>query len=360
MTVTDEKPKTEEDYLDDFESSYGQEAMAEAQAEAAARRASFTRVERFKMEKDETLIIRMLSPRERKGEADHLIPVIHVKQHGSVPTKPKPAAYKGKWPPKMPAVCRRSKAFQRRFNDTCWICDNVTEKDNKGRDRQHYAGDRYFALCVIREEVKENGEVVGTRNKMKEIDEFKDGKPTGKKIKVPDVRIMNMGYKNFFSKLVGMSNRRKTWVDRDLEITCQGEGTDTDYLVGPMDPTPDWDAKDLTQAFETYDLREPEIVKRDFPDLPDLRKLVAENVSDQYYNRFFIPQDSDSDPGADDDGPDAPSNDMDGESQSAAPAPADAEARKLLIKRAREMKANAAKKGDSAEEPAAEAEAAPY
>ncbi len=288
----------------DFTGSEGAEAAATAAAEAAAG-GSFNRVEFFRLDgspgavqtqKNSTLL-RFLSDVSTITDPDgtELPAMISVHSHASVQTKAKPANHEGNWPKSMSATCRKDKIFTRKYNGTCYICEAGLINTNNGKPSR--PTDRKWALAVLREEVigdgseallgeAMRGKVVGVRDKMKEIVKTDaDGKASGETEWVKAYVKVNLGWQNFFQPLSGMGARYGTLLDRDYYIARTGEGTDTAYSIIPNDPIP-W-SKDTSR---TFDLRDPEIRAAEYPDLPNLRAIVAATASDDLFNRFFIPE----------------------------------------------------------------------
>lgn len=288
----------------DFAGSEGAEAAAEAAAEASSG-GSFNRVDFFRLDGSPTAvqaqqnyaIVRFLSDISTITDPDgtQLPAMISVRSHQSVQTKPKPDNYEGNWPKAMSASCRKDKIFARKYDSDCYICEAGLINTNSGKVSK--PSDRKWALAVLREEVigdgseallgeAYKGKVVGVRDKMKEIAKTDaDGKPTGETEMVKAYVKINLGWKNFFQPLSGMGARYGTLLDRDYFIARTGEDTTTAYQIAPNDPI-NW-AKDPSRVF---DLRDPEIRKDAYPDMPSLRAIVADTASDDLFNKFFIPE----------------------------------------------------------------------
>ena len=201
--------------------------------------------------------------------------LIVVDQHSNVPTKPQPSNYEGtSWPSHMGAVCRKDPALSGMFPD-CYICDNLV--DGKSVKR---ASARSWAYAVLREEVIEDGQVVGLKDTLREVaDVDADGKATGETHMEKAIVVVNMAYRNFFSVLEGFGKHYGTILDRDYLIRRNGDGTSTTYSVIPMDPI-------LTSDNKVFDLRLPEFADRYQPS-ESLDKVVLDRASDDFYARFF-------------------------------------------------------------------------
>lgn len=240
---------------------------AQEAQEASKAGAQFARTHYFQIDDGKSEILRLLT--------DHDAWIV-VDQHQNVPTRSKPSDYPddSKWPDKMPAVCRKDKAFEGMYAD-CFICEHVVGTNGVKRP-----GARTWALAVLREEVRENGQVVGYRDKTREVAVMgEDGKPTKETKTEKAIVVVNMGYKNFFAALAGFGAHYHTVLDRDYLVKRSGTGTDTTYNIIPMDPIAMADGG-------VFDVRRPEVMAR-YGDLPDLGEIVTERSSDEYYARFF-------------------------------------------------------------------------
>jgi hypothetical protein len=197
----------------------------------------------------------------------------------------------------MPANCRRDPQFGDAYDD-CYICDVI------GPTLQFYKkpGQRYFALGVLREAVKEDGKILGYRDKMVEVTiKAKEGSgEEDKVVKQKAIVCLNMGWKNFFSILNGYASAYGTVLDRDYQITRQGEKLDTTYTIIPLNPI-STDIKDaegtVLEAGVPFDLRDDRIMARYLPNAATLGyagasderliEIIAERASDDFYGRFF-------------------------------------------------------------------------
>lgn len=290
------------DVLDefDFDVAQGAEVGEAAEQEAKSRRPSFNRTEPFRLngspegkaKGEHEALVRFVSPHVvhpngTKGEGVKVPAWLTVDMHTMVPTKAAPSDWptNSKWPATMMAVCRNDKVFKARYGD-CYICANVTKAGGK----KNLPVPRTWALVVRREEVLGDGsealggeafkgQVVGIRDLTKEITSGKEGATTTRR--VPRIEVVTQAWSNFFGPLSGFAQRYKTILDRDYYITRIGSGTDTDYRIVPNDPITLPDGSKYVTDLDT--------VRSQYPDLPDLRSLVAEMASDDYYARFFDP-----------------------------------------------------------------------
>lgn len=251
---------------------------ADEAREASKGGGSFARSHFFALDgdpksKDNTAILRFLT--EFQGDEAWIV----VQQHQNVPTRPKPSDYPkdARWPEKMSAVCRKDVAFDGMYSD-CFICDNIVGTNNVRK-----ASARVWALACLREEVVENGQVVGYRDATREIAVTNDkGEATGETRTEKAIVIVNMGFKNFFSILEGFGGHYKTVLDRDYFIKRVGTDTDTQYQIVPLDPIVDADGK-------VFDVRRPEIAERygEAGSYAALEAIVVERAADEFYARFF-------------------------------------------------------------------------
>lgn len=239
-------------------------------AEEAAKRRSFQKDHYFSLDDQESAIIRFIT-----DEPDW----ITVLQYNFVPTKPAPLGKDGKpvekWPKTMSAVCRKDPAFEGIYDDD-YIGENIIDPRSK---KLFKAQPRVWALACLREEVKEDGRVVGYRDKVREVEITRkgdDGKETTEVVKEKAIVIVNMAQKNFFGIMAGFARRYGTMLDRDYYIKRKGDDQNTTYEIVPLDKT------------EGHDLRDPETAAKYTPPAP-LEEIVASRASDEYYGRFFDP-----------------------------------------------------------------------
>lgn len=250
--------------------------------------------------------VRLVTEHERKPWMTSLtpwsLPWITVQQHYA-PTKQKPpyAREEMTWPPKFGAVCRADRVFVKKYGQ-CYLC----EQGNK-------AGARTWALGIEREQVIQDGKVVGMRDKTREVLDLDekgepillkqdgDNKEYKKKV-VPAWVVLNFGWKNFFNALNGQAGFRGTALDRDYLIERSGtKNNDTTYAFIGMDPitisgewaqqlgVPEGTPYDMGHVVGEVDGRPIPLSELIYPDMPDLRKIVAERTSEEFYGRWFIP-----------------------------------------------------------------------
>jgi hypothetical protein len=114
--------------------------------------------------------------------------------------------------------------------------------------------------------------------------------------------VLNFGLKNFYNGLNGQASYFKTVLGRDFFITRTGTGNnDTNYSFVPLDPIQmggEWAQAAGVNDGTVYDLgmivgedngRPVPMVERLYPDMPDLRRIIAAQTSDDYYGRWFVP-----------------------------------------------------------------------
>lgn len=246
------------------------------EAASASKFAAFQRTQFFSLDDGESAIIRLITDANPVEIGGTLVGGwITVDQHQMIPTKGAPADYKGtSWPEKMGAVCRNDKAFRSTYGD-CYICAHMVD----GTKIKKPSG-RTWAWACVREEVREDGKLLGYRDKTREVTRKKEGSDEQETIIEKDVVVVNLGWKNFFSILDGYADAYETVLDRDFKVKRKGNSTDTTYSVIPFDPIPG------------HDLRDPEVLKKyGFDSLQDadakLVEVIAERASDDFYARFF-------------------------------------------------------------------------
>lgn len=201
---------------------------------------------------------------------------ISVDQYTFLPTKPAPEGWTGGWPKHMSAVSRADKNDQGEFTfaPLGYKDDFIAEFVRDSTGKPYKPSKRVWAYVCMREEVTENGRIVGFRDKTREVSFEKDDGTSVTEV-VKDIRICNLGWKNFFQPIKGFGTKFGTVLNRDIWVKRKGSGqNDTTYEVVPMDPTPDWD------------LRQPQIAAQYPLDKP-LEELVVYRTSDDYYARFF-------------------------------------------------------------------------
>ena len=279
----------------DFDASEGAEAAREAFKNSGV---NFDRLDFFSLDAspggvangDDQCIVRFLSDHIRLPGQD-LTPWITVEQHSMVPTKPKPSNLKegSSWPSKMGCCCRNGKVFKNKYGD-CYVCTM-----RKPDGASYKASNRTWSLGCLREEVfgdgtpelggpERKGQVVGIRDMTKQVViTDKDGKPTEESKTVKRYVKMNLGWKNFFGPMAGFAGRYQTVLDRDYHIRREGMGaSDTLYHPVPLDPI-------QLPGGGVYDMRNEALRKQHHPDMPDLRAVVSEQASDEFFQRFFVP-----------------------------------------------------------------------
>jgi hypothetical protein len=205
---------------------------------------------------------------------------ITTTMHPSQPTRPAPANFKGKWPARMGAVCRMdSNHGERTFPEhaDCFHCLTPLP-DGKPRAKN----ERTWALGILRtQEVNDQGNLVWV-DQTKDFTTTKDGVETTEK--VPAFVVFCMAYSNFWTTLEDQYKMRGTVLDRDFWITRKGfTMNDTDYGIVGNDPL--YIDYGDGRGSVVYDFRDETL--RAFYDIPDLGEYVANQASDDYYDRFF-------------------------------------------------------------------------
>ncbi len=270
---------------------------AEAAAEAS-KRPSFSQSHflssALKSDKD-TVVVRFLYEYENlvgpNGPINPHVPsIIQVDYHNMIPVIPRPDWLpEGRtWASRQSCVCRKTKAANggelwRVLPDSsyegCYVCNNW--RDAKGKPYGTAA--RQIALCCVREEVRNPGQPISYKDKLREVED--DGKTVVEK----DIVIAKYAFSNFWSQLVGYGNRYGTILDRDYEITRIGEGLETDYRIIPCDPVPfpTADGQPILNpdgSRKMLDLRDPEARSLYETDV-DLGAMLVREASLDYQRR---------------------------------------------------------------------------
>lgn len=247
---------------------------------------SFGRVNYWNLEKDKTEILRFLT-----DAPDWYV----IKQHRFFPTKAAPKDA-NKWPKAMTAACRKDPAFADTYS-SCPLCDAIKDYELKGFGGKSpmKPASMVFAIAVRREKVVGDGseELGGAaakgkriiRDRLTELDELgDDGKSTGNKRTVPDIRVVSNTMYSLFGGLKAAYETFDSVVDRDFQIKREaaqtGNGTvhtavALDSIASLKPGTERWEAYE--EAVEFYGI--------------DLEKILEDSASDEFYNRFFLGED---------------------------------------------------------------------
>lgn len=211
---------------------------------------------------------------------------LYVDMHQFVPTKDKPEDYDGKWPEKMSAVCQNDEAFiddeTGKFWDgygDCYICKSPQYKAlDRFKKPINKTSLRGWALMCLREPVMEDGRIVGFSDAIVEVRTGKD--KDQKTEQVRNIVVAQMSWKNFWANLNTQYGLHGTVRDRDYLITVAGEGTDKNFTFINLDPI-----EDHKPGTESWKLYEEACEKQGL----DLMKIISEQASNEYYDKFFRP-----------------------------------------------------------------------
>lgn len=302
---------------DQFNFRRGSEAAEEASLSQAG--GKFSKLDYFtiKDSKDPTRIVRFVTD----------VPQwITTTMHPNMPTRPAPAGFKGKWPEAMGCVCRMdSYKGQRTFpqHADCFHCI-TPQADNKPRRKN----ERTWGIGILREQYPEvvakmhpayspvigpdglpqlnpdgspmvyapntpmlnpdGSQVMETVILMRDVERIylhtkEDG--TTEERKGPHYVIFCQAWSNFWSTLDDHYKMRQTILDRDWKITRKGFSmNDTDYGIVPFEPVTVLIPG--TTEPRLLDFRDPEVLKI-YSDIPSLGEFVANQASDEFYDKFF-------------------------------------------------------------------------
>jgi hypothetical protein len=171
-------------------------------------------------------------------------------------------------------VARPSSATTSRSPTKCFLCDIAVGRDGKPLKAQP----RPWALACIREEVLENGQIVGYVDATRDVTRKIDGRDE-KSVEKAFVMV-SMAYRNCFTPLLGMWKRYGSSTDRDYLIERKGEGlNDTSYNIIPLDPLEMEDGRHLRP--QGARCRGP------VPDRPRHRSQIDQRMTEDFYNKFF-------------------------------------------------------------------------
>jgi hypothetical protein len=210
-------------------------------------------------------------------------------QHTYAKTKPAPADKPAdkKFPATMGSVCRQAPGFKEVYDD-CYICIAPEHmKDGKKGKYHPKPSFRLWAVAVEREPLIGTEEMAAAGT----IEKYEVGSPVGyqdvlvdrevngETVKGPKFLVLNFGLENFFNSVLGSYNAYGTLLDRDYKVTRKGSGTETDYIIAPLD-------KQLHTDGKPFDLRRPELAEQ--YKIPfDLDAIIANLASDEFYEWFF-------------------------------------------------------------------------
>lgn len=262
----------------------GQKAVDEQQKSQGG----FRKTEFLTLKPGEEVRIRLLDEWDYDPSDETLPAWVIVDQHSYVNTRARHPEWPkdSKWPEKMGSVCRITLDAdgQPMFAPSCYLCETGQKKSV-----------RYWARAVIREEVKEDGNVVAVRDKVREV-RIKDKEGNEKTILEPEVVVLNFGQQNFFGALIGFGKKYGTVLDRDYWVTREGEKTDTVYHIVPDTPinraVTDENGNVVTDAAGDvktvlYTTADPVVRAkyRDFDSL--LEDEITRQASDDHYALWF-------------------------------------------------------------------------
>jgi len=230
--------------------------------------------------------------------------------HVLYPTKSKPEGYTGNWPKAVSPVCRHTKMGDGNpmFAD-CYACEHPRMEDGKAKS----AIQRTYGLIVTREEVMSDGsekfmipgsnppqiipsgQRAGWRNKMREHQPFNEEtqKPEGPVEMVPEVLIVEMGWKNFWSDVEGIAKIYGTVCNQEMTIRRTGTGmSDTEYKIIGLGVT-QYDLRDA-KALERFGIKvtgydDKGHPIKEYPVHYSLPHILYAKASDDFYARWIDP-----------------------------------------------------------------------
>lgn len=245
----------------------------EAEQIAKAATSFSGRVEYVRLKDQEEAFLRMLTDREEWATLD---------VHMGVPTKEAPKGFKGSWPEKMSAVCQNDKTFRLRNPDGslgdyepgyghCYIHENMGHVMGQFKKPVSQASPVIFALCVLREPVRDGDKLIGFRDKTEEWEDKDNKKHT-----VPAIRTISQKWSNFFGPMNATAVMTGTVCGSDYYIKRDGN----DYNIVPLPEVPGH--KPGTDSWKVYE-ESMKLRNISFED------LILNQASPEYYGRFFDP-----------------------------------------------------------------------
>lgn len=254
------------------------EGLEKAEQAAQASKTSFYRVKDLVVKDDgQEHWVRIVLPRQFTAD-----------MHWSVPTKPKPDAYTGKWPEKMSGICQNDIMFRIRDDGgeptdayeegygECLIHAQLAGQKNQWGGSAARPQSQVFGLGVLVEPILDpvTGNPRGFKDRMTE---FKDS--DGKAHRIPEFVVINQRYDNFWGPA-----KANLWKKDGPHPICDGvwkvwrKGGEYYVSDGPSDPnhrpgTPSWSRYEEALALIGFDLGEH----------------ILHMASPDYYARFFDP-----------------------------------------------------------------------
>ena len=294
----------------DFDESEGSDAARAAAKESGGGGISFRRTyflsslldgseEGIKAGNDR-IYARWLSDFRKNPDNPDLPVWIEANHHSSIPTKSKPDYMDSErsWPKAMGAICRKGKAFVKRYGGDCWICDNV---DENAYGKRPFPSSRTWAVGVVREAIisdgskemggpSKKGRKVGFRDKMVEVHKTDENGEIieGETELVPMYFFAHQAWDNFFQPLAQMGAEYGTIMDRDYLVIREGTRIDTVYNMIPQDPMKVDIGTDDEPMEVDLDLSDNELREALYPDAPNVKLEIARQAGDEHLKRWFL------------------------------------------------------------------------
>lgn len=241
--------------------------------------------------------------------------LLYAQVHQGAKTKPKPVDYPAdrKWPESMKAVCRYDENLQRAgiYHD-CYICDHkVASVFGRGDFAKPRV--RVFALAVLREEIvgsqamvnqgliqpNQVSKIVGYRDKMRTVkvprvdangnEIQQDGKTVFDEVDEPEIVVIDQSMNTWFSFAAAAYQAYGSLCGRDFAVRQEEEGKDVKYPHMPLDRTPG-----LEPGTDLWNERYMQPLAR-MGESFHLARVLLRQSSDDYYARFFDPNQSPQD-----------------------------------------------------------------
>jgi len=153
-------------------------------------------------------------------------------------------------------VCRQA------FDASCELCSR--ERGAPGQ----YRRDVGYGVAVLREPVYEEVDGQKKQTGYRDVTSTYEVEENGRTVtkKKPYVGIVAQGLRNFWNQIAVISEKYGSLKEREIEITRQGQGTDTTYMAFPLDIKP----------IENIDTRYAKFA-------PDIEGFLNRIGSEEYY-----------------------------------------------------------------------------
>jgi hypothetical protein len=183
----------------------------------------------------------------------------------------------------------------------CWICKNITRKvtDKSGNEKIVPVKPRTVVIAIVA--VKDYDRPSKTNvERPQELEILVDpNDPDGptQKVECPTFGVVKQGVKGFWAAVNGYYAKFETYVDRDYDITRDGDGLDTKYTIIADSRDDELDTPE--KLWDYYGI--PPVEGEDDPVFARLVQWMERRGTEEYYNRHLIGGSTESSPSNSDD-----------------------------------------------------------